>query len=131
VKDYYNLFILSSSGGAVVNLGDEPQWIDKYRKALDCADIICLTPKDKKSGLPIVEIEIGSDRKWIFYKTKLGRLNTADGSAEEKMLYNIGWRDTETFEVITVDPEGNIRLHRDNNFADILSTLNAKDKANK
>jgi len=128
VKDYFNLYILSSRGGAVVNLGDEPQWIDKYRDELNSADIICLTPKNKNSGLPIVEIELGQDRKWIFYKTKIGRITTSNGIAEEKMLYNIGWRDNETFEVITVDPDGNIRLHRDANFADILSAISSKDK---
>lgn len=84
----YNLLIESKQGQAVVELGQEQEWLDKYRHLLDTATRLSLLPRN--DGLPLVSVSLDGTKRWIYFSRVVGRMNT-----EERIrLYAIGWQDT-------------------------------------
>lgn len=84
----YNLAIESEQGQAVVELGQEQGWLDKYRHLLDTATRLSLLPRN--DGLPFVSVSLDGTKRWIYFSRVVGRMNT-----EERIrLYAIGWQDT-------------------------------------
>ena len=109
----YNLLIQSPLGQAVVELGKEQGWLERYRHLLDTATRLSLSPRH--NGLPFVSVSLNGKR-WIYFSRVVGKMN----SVGRVRLYAIGWQETingkNTKCLLWVYPDGSVECADEPNF---------------
>ncbi len=89
----YNLLIEGQFEPIKVELGDDPKWMEKYKKELDTAEQISLVPKDGINVVvPVITVALDGEKRWIFFSRVCGRI--VGGTGKEIRLYCIGWQET-------------------------------------
>ena len=86
----YNIVVAGKNEGKIIDWGNDPDWVNKYRYLLDDAEMISLVPKKDKKNLRPVAIRLGDNRRWIIFSRVYGQVT----SGKEIRLYAIGWQKT-------------------------------------
>lgn len=115
----YNLIIEGKTGQAVVELGQEQGWLERYRHLLDTATRLSLSPRT--NGLPFVSVSLDSTKRWIYFSRVYGEMN----SPKRIRLYAIGWQDTVNGKnvkcILWVYPDGAVECAEEPNFVGRLN----------
>jgi len=86
----YNIAIENAGQPDVlVDWGNAPGWVERYRERLDAADRISLIPKNGQA-LPTVTVTLGGDRRWVAFSRVCGIVN----GDKRIRLYAVGWQQT-------------------------------------
>lgn len=86
----YNIAIENGDGQALVDWGNEKNWLVTHKELLDNADRISLIPKEQ--GLPVVTVALDNEKRWVVFSRIYGRIS--GGNGREIRMYCIGWQKT-------------------------------------
>jgi len=111
----YNLIIQSPKGQAEIVLGQEDGWIDTYRRLLDTATRLSLSPRN--DSLPFVSVAL-EGKRWIYFSRVCGKM----GTERRARLYAIGWQDTVNGKnvkcILWIYPDGTIECAEEPSFVE-------------
>ena len=85
----YDIAVECGEQSILIQWGNSPQWITRYRDELTHADRISLIPKSSASGLPVVTVRLTEGRRWVLFSRVYGRV-----PGGQIRMHCIGWQAT-------------------------------------
>jgi len=122
---YKIILIEDGVTSAVIDWGNEPGWIDKYKAELERATRIWLVPKANGSPLRSVSVKLDNDKRWILFSRVYGKSDLGFGHLVR--IYALGWQDTRDKinrkSMMWIYPSGEVEIAEEPSFGPLLLNI--------